>query len=78
MGMGGGMAVEDSAVLGQCVAAAQSLPEALNAFMKRRFERGKIVVETSNRLGKLEQEGAPQSENVALLTKAFAAIGEPY
>lgn len=46
--------------------------------MKRRFERAKIVVETSNKLGKLEQERAPPSENVALLTKAFAAIGEPY
>lgn len=78
MGMGGGMALEDAVVLGQCVTAAASLPEALDMFMKRRFHRAKLVVETSNRLGQLEQEGAPPSENVALLTKAFAAIGEPY
>ncbi len=78
MGMGGGMALEDAAVLGQSVAAAQSLPQALEAFMARRFERVKIVVETSNRLGELEQQGASPKENVALLTKAFAAIGEPY
>lgn len=78
MGMGGGMALEDACVLGQSIAAASSLPEALEMFMKRRFERAKLVVETSNKLGQLEQQRAPHSENVALLTKAFAAIGEPY
>lgn len=78
MGMGGGMAVEDAVVLGQCIAAAETLPEALDMFMTRRFERVKLVVETSVRLGQLEQEKAPPSENVALLTKAFATIGEPY
>jgi hypothetical protein len=46
--------------------------------MTRRFERVKLVVETSVRLGQLEQEKAHPSENVALLTKAFATIGEPY
>jgi 2-polyprenyl-6-methoxyphenol hydroxylase-like FAD-dependent oxidoreductase len=78
MGMGGGMALEDAVVLGQSIASAATLPEALDAFMKRRFERVKLVVETSNRLGQLEQAKASPSENVALLTKAFATLGEPY
>jgi 2-polyprenyl-6-methoxyphenol hydroxylase-like FAD-dependent oxidoreductase len=78
MGMGGGMALEDAVVLGQSIASAATLPEALDAFMKRRFERVKLVVETSVRLGQLEQEKAPPSENVVLLTKAFATLGEPY
>ena len=78
MGMGGGMAVEDAVVLGQSIANSATLPEALDAFMKRRFERCKLVVETSNSLGQLEQEGAPPSENMGLLTKAFATLGEPY
>lgn len=78
MGMGGGMALEDAVVLGQSVAAASSLPEALDAFMERRFERVKLVVETSVKLGQLEQEKAPPSENIGLLTKAFAALGQPY
>ncbi len=78
MGMGGGMALEDAVVLGQSIANSATLPEALDAFMKRRFERCKLVVETSNRLGQLEQEGAPPSENMGLLTKAFATLGEPY
>ncbi|QKR99801.1 NAD(P)-binding protein [Sphingomonas sp. CL5.1] len=78
MGMGGGMALEDAVVLGQSIADAATLPEALAAFMGRRFERVKLVVETSVRLGRLEQEKAPPSENAALLTRAFAALGEPY
>jgi 2-polyprenyl-6-methoxyphenol hydroxylase-like FAD-dependent oxidoreductase len=78
MGMGGGMALEDAVVLGRLIDASATLPDALEAFMKRRFDRVKLVVETSNRLGQLEQEGAPPSENIALLTKAFATTGQPY
>lgn len=78
MGMGGGMAVEDAAVLGQCVANATTLPDALDAFMQRRFERVRTVVETSVKLSKMEQAGAPPSENRALLSATFQAIAEPY
>ena len=78
MGMGGGMALEDAAVLGRCIAAADTLAEAFDAFMARRFERVRLVVETSVALSKLEQANAPPSENVALLTKVFGAISQPY
>ena len=78
MGMGGGMALEDAAVLGQCVGEASTLPEALDAFMTRRFERVRSVVETSVRLSHLEQEKAPSSENQALLTSALRVLAEPY
>lgn len=78
MGMGGGMALEDSVVLGQCVAAACSLPEALDAFMARRFDRVRIVVETSLKLCALEQAKAPPPEKIAALTAALMALGQPY
>ncbi len=78
MGMGGGMALEDAAVLSQCVAQAATLPEALGAFMTRRFERVRLVVETSVKLSRLEQEHAPPSENQALLTTAFQTLAQPY
>ena len=78
MGMGGGKALEDAAVLGQCVARALTLPEALDAFMTRRFERVRSVVEASVRLSRLEQEKAPPAENRALLTSALSALAEPY
>jgi 2-polyprenyl-6-methoxyphenol hydroxylase-like FAD-dependent oxidoreductase len=78
MGMGAGMALEDAVVLGKCFATAKSLPEAFDAFMARRYERVRTVVETSVKLSRLEQQGAPNSENIALLTSAFAAISQPY
>ena len=78
MGMGGGMALEDAVVLGQCIAAAATLPEALDQFMTRRFDRVKLVVETSNALGRLEQQGAPPSENRTLLMTAFQTLAQPY
>jgi len=78
MGMGGGMALEDAVVLAQCIAAAPTLSAAFDAFMARRFERVRTVVETSVALSQLEQAKAPASENVKLLTTAFAAIAEPY
>jgi 2-polyprenyl-6-methoxyphenol hydroxylase-like FAD-dependent oxidoreductase len=78
MGMGGGMALEDAVVLGQSIGREATLSEALEAFMARRYERVKLVVETSVKLGQLEQRKAPASENMALLTNAFATLGKPY
>lgn len=78
MGMGGGMAMEDAVVLAQCIASAPTLAAAFDAFMARRFERVRTVVETSVALSRLEQANAPPSENIKLLTTAFATIAEPY
>jgi 2-polyprenyl-6-methoxyphenol hydroxylase-like FAD-dependent oxidoreductase len=78
MGMGGGMALEDSVVLAQCVAQAATLEDAFAAFMARRFERVRLVVETSVQLSRLEQAGAPRPENIALMMTAFQALSQPY
>ena len=60
MGMGGGMALEDSVVLAQCLAGSSDLPEALSAFMSRRFERVRSVVETSVRLSRGSNRKKPR------------------
>ncbi|MFB9465545.1 FAD-dependent monooxygenase [Streptomyces cinereospinus] len=78
MGMGGGMAIEDAVVLGQCVAKEPTLQAAFDAFMERRYARVSIVVETSVALSRLEQEGAPTTENMAVASAAFMALGQPY
>lgn len=78
MGMGGGMALEDSVVLGQCVAAAATLPEALDAFMTRRYDRVRTVVETSRRISQLEQDKAPALESHKAMTDGFEALARPY
>ena len=78
MGMGAGMALEDSVVLGQCIAGADTLAAALSTFMERRFERVRTVAETSLTLSKMEQSGAPNSEYMAILGAAYAKISKPY
>lgn len=78
MGMGGGMALEDAVVLGQCIGSAGSLDEALEAYTERRFERVRTVVDTSVALCRLEQAKAPPSENVALMSGAFKTLAQPY
>ena len=78
LGMGGGMALEDAVVLGQCITSASNLDEAFSMFMHRRYERVRIVVESSVALSNLEQRSAPPSENVAFYTKAVNALSQPY
>lgn len=78
LGMGGGMALEDSVVLGQCIATAPTLEEALSRFMVRRYARVRTVVETSLALSQLEQRGAPRSEAVGLIRTALTTISEAY
>jgi 2-polyprenyl-6-methoxyphenol hydroxylase-like FAD-dependent oxidoreductase len=78
MGMGGGMAIEDSVVLGQCVSNATSLSEAIKQFVTRRAGRVRTVVETSVAISKGEQNGASPSERMQLSKEAFAALAEPY
>jgi len=78
MGMGGGMAVEDAVVLGQCIAQAPTLGEALEAFMARRFDRVRTVVESSLAMSRLEQANAHPSEKVAVMTAALRTLAQPY
>ncbi len=78
MGMGGGMAIEDAVVLGQCVAGAASLDEAVAQFMARRFNRVRTVVETSVAISKGEQTGAALAERMRLTKEAFAILAEAY
>jgi 2-polyprenyl-6-methoxyphenol hydroxylase-like FAD-dependent oxidoreductase len=78
MAMGGGMAVEDGVVLGQCVSDSKSISEAIGAFTARRFGRCRKVVETSLALSRLEQSRAAPSELRAVAAPAFAALNTPY
>jgi 2-polyprenyl-6-methoxyphenol hydroxylase-like FAD-dependent oxidoreductase len=78
MGYGGGLAVEDAVVLAQCVRDAENVQQALAAFMDRRFDRAKAVVMASLGISQIEQGRAAPAEYAESLTKAFAAISQPY
>jgi 2-polyprenyl-6-methoxyphenol hydroxylase-like FAD-dependent oxidoreductase len=55
MGQGAGQAVEDAAVLAQCLATAPNLAAGFQAFEKRRLPRTTRIVNTSWQLGKVAQ-----------------------
>jgi 2-polyprenyl-6-methoxyphenol hydroxylase-like FAD-dependent oxidoreductase len=76
---GAGIAVEDGAVLGEVLSADDSLPAALKEFMRRRFERCRMVVENSRQLGEWEQNPVPETGRTSaeLIEQSWAALAEP-
>lgn len=79
LGMGGGMALEDAVVLAQCIGNAGTLADAYEAFMDRRYERVRVVVETSVALSKAEQEGTSADPvNRKRMADALTVLSQPY
>lgn len=75
---GAGMAMEDGVVLGEVIAASETLPEALKAFMARRLARCSLVVEKSLELGRLERAGTGPVEQIKVVEEALASLNGPY
>lgn len=75
---GAGMAIEDSVVLAEELSRAESLPAALSAFMRRRFDRCRLVVETSLQLSEWEIDPPDDpAQHRQLVGRALAALSEP-
>jgi 2-polyprenyl-6-methoxyphenol hydroxylase-like FAD-dependent oxidoreductase len=74
---GAGLAVEDALVLGECLGSEVALEDALRHFTARRYERCRMVVENSVRLGELEMRRAPASEQAELQRVSMRALAEP-
>jgi 2-polyprenyl-6-methoxyphenol hydroxylase-like FAD-dependent oxidoreductase len=74
---GAGLAVEDALVLADLLASDRALDEALMRFTARRYERCRMVVENSVRLGELEMRHAPASEHADLQRASMRALNEP-
>ncbi|MPQ96396.1 hypothetical protein GB931_00340 [Modestobacter sp. I12A-02628] len=75
---GGGMAIEDAVVLGQEVAGGGAVEEVLQRFAQRRFERARLVVETSVEIGRLQARGEPVQVQNQLRGRAMGALSSPY
>lgn len=75
---GAGMAMEDGVVLGECAASETSVPAALEAFMRRRFDRCALVVEKSLTLGRLEKAGSAPLDQIRVVEEALAQLNQPY
>jgi 2-polyprenyl-6-methoxyphenol hydroxylase-like FAD-dependent oxidoreductase len=74
---GAGMAVEDGIVLAEEIMRDGDIDAALPRFMQRRFERGKLVVENSLRLGELEMTHGSSVEHTRVMMAAVAALAQP-
>jgi 2-polyprenyl-6-methoxyphenol hydroxylase-like FAD-dependent oxidoreductase len=79
LAMGAGIAIEDAVVLGEELDAQADLDSGLAAFMQRRFERCRLVVENSLQLGEWEKHpDDPEAEPAALSNASFAALAAPF
>jgi 2-polyprenyl-6-methoxyphenol hydroxylase-like FAD-dependent oxidoreductase len=75
---GAGLAAEDGLVLAEELQRHDGIGPALRAFMNRRFERARLVVETSVRIGQMEM--AHESPELAnrLIGATFVQMQAPY
>lgn len=74
---GAGLAVEDAIVLAEELERAPDIEAGLTAFGERRFERARLVVENSVRIGEMEQAGADPQETSRFTGQAMAAMAAP-
>ncbi|MBV2135130.1 FAD-dependent oxidoreductase [Pseudomonas sp. MAP12] len=76
LGSGACIGIEDGLVLAEELAGAP-LEQALESFMERRWERCRMVVENSMRLGEIEKCGGDKAEHARIMRASFEALAEP-
>ncbi|MSQ19802.1 MAG: 2-polyprenyl-6-methoxyphenol hydroxylase [Betaproteobacteria bacterium] len=75
---GAGIAIEDTVVLAEELANDAPIEAALANYMKRRFERCRLVVDTALLLGEWEKDPTiPASNHVKLIRETYATLAAP-
>lgn len=74
---GAGIAVEDGLVLGDVMAEAETVEQGWAMYEERRWERCKLVVETSVKIGRTELAHGSQAEIAAMMGMAARALALP-
>jgi 2-polyprenyl-6-methoxyphenol hydroxylase-like FAD-dependent oxidoreductase len=69
--------IEDAIVLAEELARQADLAPALAAFGERRWERCRMVVENSARLGEIEIEGGDKAEHERIMRASLMALAQP-
>jgi 2-polyprenyl-6-methoxyphenol hydroxylase-like FAD-dependent oxidoreductase len=69
--------MEDALVLAEELGRAASVDAALRAFQDRRWERCRMVVENSFRLGELEMSGGSKDEHGQIMRESLMALAQP-
>ncbi len=71
---GAGLAVEGAVVLAEELARCNYLDGALAAYVGRRYDRSRLVVASSMRMGELERTGGPKDEHMRVMVHAMTAL----
>jgi len=69
--------IEDGIVLAEELARNAQLDTALQSFQQRRWERCRMVVQNSARLGEIEIAGGDRAEHARIMRESFMALAEP-
>lgn len=69
--------IEDAIVLAEELERADSIPSALEAFQARRYERCRMVVENSLRLGEIEIHDGDREEHAGIMRSSLMALAQP-
>ena len=74
---GAALGIEDAVVLVEELDKAGSIDEGAGAYTKRRFERCRMVVENSLRLGEIEMAGVQSAEHAQIMRDSLGALLAP-
>ena len=74
---GAGLAVEDAVVLAEELARCHFLEGALTSYTGRRYDRSRLVVSSSMRMGELEQTGGSMDTHKSVMLHAMSALTAP-
>ncbi|GGD70575.1 FAD-dependent oxidoreductase [Microbacterium murale] len=77
LGQGAAQAIEDGVVLGEVLTAHDDHEAAFEEFTARRFERCKLIVETSLNIGEWEMGRLPDFDNVAATMHVLKEMAKP-
>jgi 2-polyprenyl-6-methoxyphenol hydroxylase-like FAD-dependent oxidoreductase len=79
LGQGAALAMEDGIVLADCLARYNDLEEAFSRYTDRRYERCKLVVESSVQIGKWQMEKSPTAaaDQAALTQRVIETMIQP-
>jgi 2-polyprenyl-6-methoxyphenol hydroxylase-like FAD-dependent oxidoreductase len=77
LGQGAAQAIEDAVVLAEVLTEHDTLEAAFAAYTERRFERCKLIVETSVAIGEWEMGRRPDFDNVATTDHVLKVMAEP-
>ena len=77
LAMGAGIGIEDAIVLAEELVNAPSVSRGLDSFEARRWERCRMVVENSRRLGEIEIENGSQEEHARIMRNSMASLVLP-